>query len=301
MPLRDRDDQPEIGLDHLRLRRQVPALDPLRQVDLLVGGQQWHFADLAEVEAQRVERGLDGQVELRWLLRVVWEHGPLVRRMLVLFPRNQLDRAFDQVGVEVLDLLRIQLDVLKPGSDLVVSQKPLRKTVRDEQPQLLGVESTLSRPELSAERPCVLSGSDLPVGEAEPGVRGLHHRHITPTRSERSSCAVATVPALPPEPSTRRWQRACRFVPVAVSRAAWRAQGPTGTSPGRKPLRCTEFRSPASVKMNRSPSPRRTKASCRSRLRPRFGEGVGSGIRSHARFRHIGQVGSAPVMLIPYP
>ena len=28
---------------------------------------------------------------------------------------------------------------------------------------------------------------------------------------------------------------------------------------------------------------------------------VGAGIRSHARFRHIGQVGSAPAMLIPYP
>ncbi|HEX9351062.1 MAG TPA: hypothetical protein VF877_07310, partial [Gaiellaceae bacterium] len=59
VPLRDRDDEPEISLDHLRLRRQVPALDPLREVDLPVGRQQPHFLDLAQVEAQRVERRLD--------------------------------------------------------------------------------------------------------------------------------------------------------------------------------------------------------------------------------------------------
>jgi hypothetical protein len=65
------------------------SANPLRQVDLLVGRQQRHLPDLAQVEAQRVERGLDGQVELRWLLRVVvWERGLLVRRMFVLLPLN---------------------------------------------------------------------------------------------------------------------------------------------------------------------------------------------------------------------
>jgi hypothetical protein len=160
-----------------------PRSTRFAEVDLLVGRQQGHFPDLAQVEAQRVERGLDGQVELRRLLRVVWR-GLLMRRMLVLLPLNQLDRAFDQVGVEVLDLLRIQLDVLKPGSDLVVSQKPLLTTIRDEPLQFLGAESTLSRPELSAEKPCALSGSDLPVGEAEPAGWGLHHPHTASTRSE---------------------------------------------------------------------------------------------------------------------
>jgi hypothetical protein len=231
---RDRDDQPEIGLDHLRLRRHVAALDPLREGHLLVSRQQRYLPDLAQVEAQRVERRLDGQVELRRLLRLrVWERGLRVRRLLVLLPLDQLDRAFEQVGVEVLHLLRLQLDVLKPGSDFVVGQKPLLKTIRDEPLQFLGVETTRSPPALRAEKPCALSGSDLPVGEAEPGLRGLHHRHIKATRSECSSCAVAPAPGLPPEPSTRRWQRACRS---AQSQSA-APRGPTAASPGRKPLR----------------------------------------------------------------
>jgi hypothetical protein len=52
-----------------------------------------------------------------------------------------------------------------------------------------------------------------------------------------------------------------------------RGQGPTGASRGRKPLRCTEIRSPSSVKMKPSPSPLRTKASWDSLLRRRVREG----------------------------
>jgi hypothetical protein len=54
------------GPDHLRLGGHVAALDPLRQVDLLVGGQQRHPADLAGRRSS--QRRLDGQVELRDLL-----------------------------------------------------------------------------------------------------------------------------------------------------------------------------------------------------------------------------------------
>jgi hypothetical protein len=161
--------------------------------------------------------------------------------MLVLLTLNQLDRAFDQVGVEVLDLLRLQLEVLKPGSDLVVRQKPLLKTIRDEPLQFLGVESTLSRPELSAEKPCALSGSDLPVGEAEPGVR-VHHRHATATLSECSSCAVAPARAATSGAIDTWTETRLPFCTVALSRTARRAHRPTGVSPGRKPLRCTEIR-----------------------------------------------------------
>ena len=83
--LRDRDDEAEVRLDHLRLRGHVAALDPLGEVDLLVGGEERHLADLAQVEPQRVERGLDGEVELgRGGLVVLGERGLLVRRRLVL-------------------------------------------------------------------------------------------------------------------------------------------------------------------------------------------------------------------------
>ena len=85
--------------------RHVAALDPLREVDLLVGGQQRHLADLAQVEAQRVERRLDGEVELRRLFSSSAERRLLVRRVLVLLAFDQLDRVVDQVRVEVFDLL----------------------------------------------------------------------------------------------------------------------------------------------------------------------------------------------------
>ena len=63
--LRDRDDEPQVRLDHVLLRPHVAALDELRERDLLVGGQQRHLPDLAEVEAQRVERRLHREIELR--------------------------------------------------------------------------------------------------------------------------------------------------------------------------------------------------------------------------------------------
>jgi hypothetical protein len=160
----DRDDEPEIGLDHLPLRRPVPALDPLRQVDLLVGRQQRHLPDLAQVEPQGVERGLDGQVELRRRLRLVLdERWLLVRWLLVLLPLDQVDRPFDQVGVEVLGLLPAQAEVLEPGCDLVVGQKPLLKALRDEPRQCLNVGTTLFRPKLSAQKPVPVVGVRSPA------------------------------------------------------------------------------------------------------------------------------------------
>ena len=58
--LRDRDDEPEVRLDHPLLRLQVAALDALRQLDLLRGGQQLVAAGLAQEQLERVRRRLDG-------------------------------------------------------------------------------------------------------------------------------------------------------------------------------------------------------------------------------------------------
>ena len=57
--LRDRDDEPQVRLDHLLLRAMVAALDPLRELDLLRGGQQIDLADVLQEELQRVGRELD--------------------------------------------------------------------------------------------------------------------------------------------------------------------------------------------------------------------------------------------------
>ena len=56
--LRDRDDEAQVRLDHLLLRAVVAALDPLRELDLLRGGEQVDLADVLEEELQRVGRDL---------------------------------------------------------------------------------------------------------------------------------------------------------------------------------------------------------------------------------------------------
>ena len=63
--LRDRDDEAQVRLDHVLLRRHVTSLDELRERHLLVGGQERHLPDLAQVQPQRVERRLDREIELR--------------------------------------------------------------------------------------------------------------------------------------------------------------------------------------------------------------------------------------------
>ena len=92
-----------------------------------------HLADLAEVEAKAVERRLDGEVELRRGRELVFLGlRLLVRRRLVLLAFDELDVVIDEVGVEVLDLLLRQLDVVEPVDDLVVGEEPLLGSVRDE-------------------------------------------------------------------------------------------------------------------------------------------------------------------------
>ena len=69
--LRDRDDEAEVRLDHLLLRAMVAALDPLRELDLLGGGQQLDLADVLEEELERVGRDLaDALVDPHLLLRL---------------------------------------------------------------------------------------------------------------------------------------------------------------------------------------------------------------------------------------
>ena len=118
------------------LRVHVTALDPLRERDLLVGGEERHPADLAQIEPQGVERRLHREIELRRRL-LVFERRLLLRKRLVLDAFDQLDRVVDQVRVEVLDLLLRELDLFEPGHDLVVREESSLETVLDEALQLL--------------------------------------------------------------------------------------------------------------------------------------------------------------------
>jgi hypothetical protein len=135
--LRDRDDEAEVRLDHVLLRRHVAPLDELRERHLLVGRQERNLPDLAEVEAQRVERRLDREIELRLDLLLLDGHRLCMREVLVLDALVELDRVIDQIGVEVLDLLLGELDVVEPRHDLVVREEPLLEPLLDQALELL--------------------------------------------------------------------------------------------------------------------------------------------------------------------
>ena len=54
--LRDRHDEPQVGVDHLLLGGGVAALDALGELDLLLRGEQRIAADLVQEELQAVGR-----------------------------------------------------------------------------------------------------------------------------------------------------------------------------------------------------------------------------------------------------
>ena len=70
----------------------------------------------------------------------------LVRRRLVLLALEQLDAVVDEVGVEVLDLLLGEVDLLEPGDDLVVGEEPLLLPFLDELVEFLDVGQARYRP-----------------------------------------------------------------------------------------------------------------------------------------------------------
>src|SRR5581483_3327052 len=57
--LRDRDDETQVRLHHRLLRAVVAPLDPLRELDLLSGGQEIDLADGLEEELERIRRDLE--------------------------------------------------------------------------------------------------------------------------------------------------------------------------------------------------------------------------------------------------
>jgi hypothetical protein len=63
------DDEPEVAVDHSLLRREIAALDALRERDLLRRSQQRVAADLVQEELERIGRG-GNRVGLERLLLV---------------------------------------------------------------------------------------------------------------------------------------------------------------------------------------------------------------------------------------
>ena len=133
--LRDRDDQAQVGLDHLLLGVEVAALDALGEIDLLLRREQ---PDLADVLQEQL-KGVGGHVGLQ------------VDRGLGLPPAAAVDRALDlgrgmggivldeldlrllEVSVQLLDVALVELHLGERSGDLREGQRSSLLALRDEE------------------------------------------------------------------------------------------------------------------------------------------------------------------------
>ncbi len=113
--LGDRHHQPQVRLDHLLLGVEVAALDPLGEVDLLLGGQQAHLADVLEEQLQRVGRHVRLEVERGFgfapaalVGRALELRGGGDRRVDVL---DELDLGALEEAVQLFDVRLVQVEL----------------------------------------------------------------------------------------------------------------------------------------------------------------------------------------------
>ena len=106
IPLRDRDDEAEVRLDHRLLRRVLAALDALRELDLLRRREERHLADVLEEELQRVGRDLGRRLDFG--LRVVDCVGV-----------DDRDLRLFECCVEVVQLSRVEVELVESERELV--------------------------------------------------------------------------------------------------------------------------------------------------------------------------------------
>ena len=122
--LRDRDDEPQVRLDHLLLRVQVTALDPFGEIDLLLRRQQPHLADVLQEQLKRIGRHL--RLEIQRSLAA----GALLGRTLVISRcrerrvdlLDQLDLSPLQEAVQLLDVGFVEVELGRGGRDLGVRE-----------------------------------------------------------------------------------------------------------------------------------------------------------------------------------
>jgi hypothetical protein len=128
----------------------VATLDALGKGDLEVGRQQGDAPDRAQVEAQRVQRRLDREIQLGLLRCIrVAPVGAFLARLggsldsgalggdLATVGADDVDAVLGEVGVKLLDLLLGDLDLLQRGGDVVECQEAALLAVRDEATELV--------------------------------------------------------------------------------------------------------------------------------------------------------------------
>ena len=124
--LRDRDDEAEVRLHHRLLRRVLTALDALRELDLLCRGEQRDLADVLQEELQSVGRDLRLGLDFRL---------GLVRRR-----RDDRDLRLVERRVDVVELRRLELQLVERERDLLGVQLPGLAAGLQKLPRLLGLE-----------------------------------------------------------------------------------------------------------------------------------------------------------------
>ncbi len=186
--LRDRDDEAQVGLDHLLLGDHVAALDPLGEVDLLLGRQQADSADRAQVEPQRVEARLDRQVDLRALRRrsaarvrpfPLGVAGGRHRGLAV--GLDHVDAVLLQVRMQLLHLLLRDLHLLQGGSDLLERQVAALLTFGDQLTELLHLRDR----SLVRQQNCSLLPHDFARSSSR---RDSDRAHVWPRRPPSPQC-----------------------------------------------------------------------------------------------------------------
>src|SRR3954447_19199736 len=121
--LRDGDDEPQVGLDHLLLRVEVAALDPLGEIDLLLRREQTDLADVLQEQLKGVGRHVGPQIQLGLgLAPLALVRGPLHLllgggggRIDVL---DQLDLRLLEEAVKLLDVGLVEIELGDRVGDL---------------------------------------------------------------------------------------------------------------------------------------------------------------------------------------
>ena len=124
--LGDRDDQAQVGLDHLLLGVEIAALDALGEVDLLLRGQQAHLADVLQEQLQRVGRHVRLEVERRFRFAPAAPVGRTLdcarggdRRVDVL---DELDLGALEEAVQLFDVGLVEVELGHRLGDLRVGE-----------------------------------------------------------------------------------------------------------------------------------------------------------------------------------
>ena len=259
--LRDRDDEPQVRVDHALLRVEVAALYPLRQLDLLGRGEQRMAPDLVEEELEAVRGRREVAVRVPGLARAVATQSSAIstpRRSSSPAPRRRRPR--DLLCENAVSELRERTPPSSsparartsrssgsstPASAVLFTSIPVRRGSRDDGSPLVtrAWPATSRTPDTFAVRDTRTSGLTV------------RHRRGSPPRRPRPD-----VDAPRRHPAPRQGLAADSLVERVVDGRAWRAEHTM-------PEAATIARVPAGRASPSSPArePRRTSARERSR------------------------------------